>query len=447
MKANPLSSVRFSLLALSLVLVLPVTARAEAQDAAQNIIQVEQGSQRLLRQPHGIARVAVGDPQIADVNVVNRHEVLISGKKLGITSLMVWKTKNGQPVFNRIRVIAAVDPLRTTVKDPELKDAVIDPGQRLEGRLPNLLAYRRAKIAATQGKKGADVVDRSQVELESQVMTQVKISEVSRTTLQQYGLNIGKLGSNGQYGSFTVPGAGAVAGAGGITAALPVQNAFNIVLGDATNKLYSALSLLEQKGLARTLAEPSLLAMSGQTASYLAGGEFPVPVTQGGATAGAITIQYKEFGVRLNISPTILSRDRIAMKVAPEVSDLDFSAGITVGGVSVPSLLVRRTETTVELGDGETFVISGLVSSNLVNNVNKVPWLGDLPVLGAFFKSTSINRQDKELIMIVTPHLVRPLARGAQVPPLPGARYDNYDPSFARTMFLERGNFDTGFSQ
>lgn len=446
MKAIPLSSIRNSLLALAMMLVLPLAA--QAQTATQNIIQVEQGSQQLLRQPQGIARVAVGDPQIADVNVINKHEVLISGKKLGITSLLVWKTKNGQPIFNRIRVIAAVDPLRTTVKDPELKDAVIDPGQRLEGKLPNLLAYRRAKIAATQGKKGADIVDRSQVNLESQVMTQVKISEVSRTTLQQYGINLGKLGSNGQYGSLTNPGSSPIiSAAGAVTGTLPVQNAFNIVLGDTSRNLFAALSLLEQKGLARTLAEPSLLAMSGQTASYLAGGEFPVPVTQGGATAGAVTIQYKEFGVRLNISPTILSRDRISMKIAPEVSDLDFSAGITVGGVSVPSLLVRRTETTVELGDGETFVISGLVSRNLVNSVNKVPWLGDLPVLGAFFKSTSVNRLDKELIMVVTPHLVRPLARDAQLPPLPGARYDNYDPSFARTMFMERGNFDTGFSK
>ncbi len=143
----------------------------------------------------------------------------------------------------------------------------------------------------------------------------------------------------------------------------------------------------------------------------------------------------------------MLSRDRIALKVAPEVSDLDFSAGIQIGGVAVPALLVRRTDTTIELGDGETFVISGLVSRNLVNNVNKVPWLGDIPVLGAFFRSTSINREDKELVMIVTPHLVRPLAREAKLPPLPGAKYDNYNPNFAQTMFLERGDYDTGFSK
>ena len=317
---------------LVLTLMLPWAAQAQQEPApVHNLIQVEQGAQHLLRQPAGIARVAIGDPQVADVNVVNRRELLISGKKLGITSLMVWKTKQGEPVQYRIRVGAAIDPLRNTVKDPELSGAVIDPGQELNGKLPNLLAYRRAKIAATQGQKDSKVEDRSQVALESQVMTQVKISEVSRTTLQQFGINLGKLGSNGQYGSFTGPGSAAIvsptAGAASITGALPVQNAFNIVLGDSANNLFAAISMLEQKGLSRTLAEPSLLAMSGQTATYLAGGEFPVPVTQGGATAGAVTIQYKEFGVRLNISPTILSRERIARKVAPEVSDLNFSEG------------------------------------------------------------------------------------------------------------------------
>jgi pilus assembly protein CpaC len=219
------------------------------------------------------------------------------------------------------------------------------------------------------------------------------------------------------------------------------------MLGSGGSSLTAALTLMESKGLARTLAEPSLVAMSGQTASYLAGGEFPVPVSQGGTNNGAVTIQYKEFGVRLNITPTILTRNRIAMKVAPEVSDLDFSSGIQVGGVAVPSLIVRRTDTTVELGDGESFVISGLVSSNLVSSINKVPGLGDLPVLGAFFKSTSLRREDKELVMVVTPHVVRPLARDTKLPRLPGAKYDKYDPNFAELILFESGDNDIGFSR
>ena len=438
-----------------LLLALPLGALAQSQSAKKTtaanayvLIQVEQGTHRLMRLKN-VARVAVGDPAIADVNVINRRELLVTGKTLGITSLMVWATKEGLPSEYRIRVGGVKDPLRTTVPDPELKSAVIDQGIALEGKLPNLLAHRRARNSATQGAKDGKVADRSNVELETQVMTDVKIAEVSRRTLQEYGLNFFKSNSHFSLGVSPPGGQNGVASFVGAlpSAILPVQNAFNILFTNSGQGLLGALSLLEQKGLAHTLAEPSLVATSGQTASYLAGGEFPVPVTQGGSSSGSITIQYKEFGVRLNLTPTILSRNRISLKVAPEVSDLDFSAGIQISGVAVPSLIVRRTDTTVELGDGESFVISGLVSSNLINNVNKLPWLGDVPVLGAFFRSTSINREDKELVMVVTPHLVRPLSREARLPPLPGETYNNYDPNFAQAFFLENGDYETGFSK
>lgn len=435
---------RFAALAFTLSL------SAFAGSSAPDLIQVEQGTHKLVRTPAGVARIAVGDPGIADINVINRRELLVSGKTLGVTSLMVWATKNGNPTEYRIRVGAVQDPTRASrPPDPELQGAVIDPGLQLEGSLPNLLAHRRAKTATQQGSKDGKVADRSSVALETQVMTDVKIAEVSRRTLQSYGLNFFK--ANNQF-TLGVSPPGSQNGVSSFTgqipsAVLPVQNAFNILFTNSGQGLLGALSLLEQKGLAHTLAEPSLVAMSGQTASYLAGGEFPVPVAQGGSTSGGITVTYKEFGVRLSLTPTVLSRDRIALKVAPEVSDLDFSAGIQIGGVAVPSLIVRRTDTSIELGDGETFVISGLVSRNLVNNVNKVPWLGSLPVIGSLFRSTSINIEDKELVMVVTPHLVRPLAREAQLPQLPGAKYDHYSPNFAQTMFMESGDFDTGFSK
>jgi pilus assembly protein CpaC len=213
------------------------------------------------------------------------------------------------------------------------------------------------------------------------------------------------------------------------------------------DSITAVLDILESRGLARVLAEPSLVAMSGQTATFLAGGEFPVPVSQGGAVAGGISVEYKEFGVRLSLSPTVLARDRIALKIAPEVSDLDFSAGIQIGGVSVPALKVRRTDTTVELGDGETFLISGLVSSNLISSIDKLPGLGDIPILGALFKSSNLEREDRELIMVVTPRLVRPMAKEARLPKMPGAEYDRYDPSWGRTILLENGDFDAGFSR
>lgn len=410
------------------------------------VIRVEVGTHKLVRQTETVKRLAVGDPAIADVNVINNREVLITGKKLGVTSLLVWPRSGKEPVEYRVKVGDIQDPTKSGKADPELAGANIERGASLDGKLPNLLAYRRAQVAAQPAAAGK-VSDQSVVDGDFQVLTQIKIAEVNKTTLQQYGagLNYQRVGNDGTI-SFNSP----------TTPDSILSSAFNLIFGphDIGNNetIGGILSILESKGLVRVLAEPSLMAMSGQTATFLAGGEFPVPVNQSsGANTGGITIEYKEFGVRLSLTPTVLSKDRIGLKVAPEVSDLDFNAGIQVGGVSVPALTVRRTETTVELGDGETFVISGLVSNNLTANIDKVPWLGDIPILGAFFKSVRNKRTEKELVMIVTPRLVRPLARESQLPPLPGVKYDNYRPGFGRIIFGETGEFDDndvfGFSR
>lgn len=432
--------------------VLGHAPQASAEGAVETIT-VEPGTHKLIRAKGPVARVAVGQPKIADVNVVNGREVLINGKSGGVTSLLVW-TRGGGATEYRIAVATAVAP------DPELAGLNIQPGGALDGTTPSLLAHRKATLSTSPRDKDAPApADRSFAGGETQVMSQVKIVEVNRTTLQQYGINLFKLGNN-TVGGIGNPGtisrsATSLSNAIGdgflsATGFLPIGDAFNIVFGN--NGYTGILSVLERKGLARTLAEPSLTALSGQTASFLAGGEFPYPVPQGSATGGgAITVQFREFGVRLNLTPTVLSNSRIAVKVAPEVSDLDFANAVTIQGTTVPGIIIRRTDTTVELGDGETFVLSGLVSNNLTNNVDKVPWLGDIPVLGAFFRTTSINRTEKELIMIITPHLVRPMARGTQTPALPGASLDNYRPNFAETMFLETGDFGqdaaTGYSK
>ena len=443
------------------VLVLgPATAQAPVALATEaRVIAVEAGVHKLLRQPQEVARVAVGDPAVAEVTVVNRREVLVTGKKTGITSLLIWPKGAAAAQEFRLRVGPAVDPVKPKLVDPETAKAKSDAQDGLTGTTNSLLAHRRAKIAAdlqalTETGKAASVPDRSSVDLDTQVMTEVKIVEVKRSTLQQMGLNILKNSPNTTAGMLT-PGSLSridVNGNGGAydaSVAAPITNAFNLVIGNPADGLLGILSLLENRGLARTYAEPTLTAMSGQTASFLAGGEFPIPVSQGG-TNSSITVNYREFGIRLSLTPTVLSRDRIALKVAPEVSDLDFSAGITSGGVSVPALSVRRTDTTVELGDGESFVISGLVSNSMINSIDKVPWLGDLPIIGAFFKNSSVNREQRELVMVVTPRLVRPIARDARRPALPGADLEAYKPSFGQLMLFESGQFETesfGFSK
>lgn len=435
------------------VLLLGATATVGAQvpSATENRLRVESGTHELLRRERAVVRVAVGNPELAEVNVINRRELLVTGKSVGETSLLIWPQGAGAP--ERLRLEVMPQSLGEQEPDPDLAKATISPGQGLRGPLPNLMAHRRAKSRARAG--GDEVVDDSVVAMETQVLTEIKIAEVSRRTAQRYGFNFARNIANTTGGVFSPGSLNGIDGsqANGFTIEsniVPLNNAFNLVLGDATDGILGVLSLLESKGMARTLAEPSLTATSGQTASFLAGGEFPVPVAQGGASAGGITVEFKEFGVRLNLTPTVLSRDRIALKVAPEVSELDFTAGIEVGGTSVPALTTRRTDTTVELGDGESFVISGLVSSNQINDLSKLPWLGDIPILGAFFKSAERSREERELIMVVTPHLVRPIGRNADLPRLPGADEDEYDPRFDQFIFQERGEFDQssfGFSR
>lgn len=441
------------------VAALTVAAAAHAPVvSAQTPVEslaVEPGTHKLVRAKGAVSRLAVGDPKIADVNLVNGRELLINGKSAGVTTLLVWtrggKGKSGsEPTEYRISVGAPASA------DPELSKLSVQPTGSLDGSTPNLLAHRRATLSAGPGTKDLPAVDRSVVAGETQVTSHVRIVEVNRRSLQQYGINLFKIGNS--VGSVSNPATlaqaplsgAANAAFGSATGFLPIGDAFNILFGN--NGYTGILSVLERKGLARVLAEPSLTALSGQTASFLAGGEFPYPVPQSSGTGnGTITIQFREFGVRLNLTPTVLSNNRIAIKVAPEVSDLDFTNAITISGTTIPGLIVRRTDTTVELGDGETFVLSGLVSNNLTNNVDKVPWLGDIPVLGAFFRSTRIDRTEKELVMVITPHLVRPIAKGTALPPLPGEGTDRYRLNFAETMFLETGDFgqdaDTGYSK
>jgi pilus assembly protein CpaC len=398
-----------------LLLAMLALAIGAAWAGADSELSIEAGSQRVLRESRGVDRVAIGNPEVADVNVVNRSQVLVTGKKPGSTTLMVWSGGSSQA-----------------------REYHVDVGS---GNEPALVT-RPGSLSSTQ------------------VQTDIKVAEVSRTTLHEAGLNFIRNRPGGTF-AITTPGSlsslqqapGALT-LGSSAGFVPLSNAFNLVFGDANRGIAGVLSLLEQRGLLHVLAEPSLVAMSGQTASFLAGGEFPVPVQQssssGSGSSGAITIEFKEFGVRLNLTPTVLADDRIVLRVAPEVSELNFNAAITTGGVQVPALTVRRTETTVELGDGDSFLISGLVSQNTLANVDKLPFLGSIPILGAFFRSNRFNREDKELVMLVTPHLVRPIRKGTQLPQMPGAAYEHYSPSSGRLIFIEHGDFDpnsTGYSR
>ncbi|KAF1052684.1 MAG: Type II secretion system protein D [Stenotrophomonas maltophilia] len=390
---------------LLLALGLPLAAQA-APSACEGLmqqrlaLQIEQGNQLDQQLPLPIKRMAIGDPEIADVQLVDKRTFLLTGKAVGTTTLLVWA---GCPS----------DPLRAKVQ--------------VAGRAANDVAAAPAAADET---------------LSNQVQTDIRFVEVSRTKLKQASTSLVRRGSN----TFVLGSPGSLSGIsvgtdGGLSGNFGTSTSgFNIIWGVGSSKVLGFINMLEGSGFAYTLARPSLVATSGQSASFLAGGEFPIPVPNG--DNNNITIEYKEYGVRLTLTPTVMSDRRIALKVAPEVSELDFSAGIQTDGISVPALNVRRTDTSVMLADGESFVISGLISTNTVSNIDKFPWLGNLPIIGALFRSSQLSKDDRELLMVVTPHLVRPLAANATLPKMPGEGLRKYDPGFSEYYFLEDGRYD-----
>jgi pilus assembly protein CpaC len=387
-------------------------------------IELAVGGERQITPGHPLARVAIGEPTIADVVVLKestgRGGVLLVGKAAGRTNLMLWEKGLPAPHAYTIDVRPASASALLDSETPRVE--AFEGDVVISGSTPTMEAHQRAIGAANAAKgKSGTVVDASTVASPGVVQVDVRVVEFSRAVLKQAGLNLFKQSNGFAFGSFAPSSLTSVTGGATpsfqATAGIPIASAFNLVLNSAGRGIFAHLSLLESNNLARVLAEPTLVALSGQSASFLAGGEIPVPVPE---ALGTIAIQYKPYGVGLTLTPTVLSPKRIALKVAPEASQLDFQNAITINGVSVPAITTRRADTTVELGDGESFVIGGLIDRETLSNVSKVPLLGDLPIIGTFFKQLDYQQKDKELVIIVTPHLVSPFTKGARMPATPG---------------------------
>ncbi|TPQ37784.1 hypothetical protein C2U69_15520 [Cupriavidus pinatubonensis] len=410
-----------TLLAAMLATAMLVTAipRATAQEAAPapSTLRLMAGAQKEIRPAQPIERVAVGNPAVADALLIKQRSgppgVLVVAKQPGVTDLMIWPRGAAQQTYT-----VQVDAITPDTGGANIAYSAV--GATITGQSRDAYAAARAQTAARVGSgKGGVVVDRSTVPVSNTVQVDVKVVEISKTVLKEVGINFFRNNSGFAFGSFSpstlskftfTPGTGGANGSFSADITTPISNAFNLVAASLSHGFFANISLLEANGLARVLAEPSLVALSGQSASFLSGGEIPIPVPQ---ALGTTTIQFKPFGIGLTVSPTVLSDRRIALKVAPEASDLDPSRGIAINGAIVPAIVTRRADTTIELGDGESFVIGGLVSRNTVSNVNKVPFLGDLPVIGPFFKNLNFHQEDRELMIVVTPRLVKPLARAA----------------------------------
>lgn len=422
----------------ALILLNPSVVAAE-NDA--HLIEMEVGGQRVLKLEKPARRVAVGNGDVAEAKILNARELLLQGNRPGTTTLLVWEkgVRESRSFQLQVNKAAGVSswPGVNGMRLKAAGDLVIMDGTSLDMR-----QHDNAKRVAQHvgGDSKGVLLDAAVLPYGGEVQIEVRVVEFSRKVLKKAGLNLLSNTSGFTFGTFAPSSLSKVQLSNGTIStesALPVSQALNLVAGVSSNGLVGILSMLEGNGFARTLAQPVLVAQSGQTASFLAGGEFPVPVPQ---ALGQTTIHYKPYGIRLEVAPTVLAANRIALKVAPEVSDLNFDGGITINGVSVPSLATRRADTSIELGDGESFVIGGLVSQSIIKNVDKIPGLGDIPILGLFFKSVSLSREDKELLFIVTPRLVRPLAANTQLGPLPGADKASYNPSLWDMLISSDGD-------
>jgi pilus assembly protein CpaC len=397
------------------VLVLLFTQFTPARSqvvAGEGAVTIGRGTSALLPQPTTVRRISIGDPEVADAVVVSAREVVINGRKLGSTTLFVWDVNGSRRIYN-IEVTADAAALERQLRAlfPREQITATSSGNMvvLSGQVTEAgVAQRALEIARGTG---ATVVDNLAIPSAPQILLQVRFAEVNRTAATQLGVDF-------QVGDTRTNLSGGIVGQPGerVVETSLSDGLVRLFLFGANVQFEAAIQALKSKGLFRSLAEPNLLAMDGAEASFLAGGEFPYPVPQGGQGNNTVTIVFREFGVRLRFIPRITTAGNIRLEVAPEVSSLDFSSGLRVAGFAIPSLLTRRAQTQIELRPGQTFAIAGLLDNSTIDNLDRIPLLSDIPILGNLFRSRDVRQRRTELLVLVTPRLVQPLGASPPVP-------------------------------
>jgi pilus assembly protein CpaC len=394
-------------------------APAPAAPAAFERVVLAAGRSTVLATDFDITRIAVTNPAVADAVVVQPREVLIDGKSAGTVSLIIWgvSRRAQYDVVVEMGVSTLQQKLQALFPGEDINASLNDEALILSGRVSSTAVMLKAGEIAQASESKVKVINLLQLPGppgSQQVLLQVRFAEVNRRAVQELGVNL-FMGPNGQndYVARTTTGQYTPPFLDQTTTTF--SDILNLFVMNTKYNVGVVIKALQQKGYFQSLAEPNLIAYNGQQASFLAGGEFPVPVVQG--ITNAVTIEWKEFGVRLTFTPTIAG-DMIRLKVKPEVSSLDFNNGITLQGFRIPSLITRRAETDVELRDGQSFAIAGLLHNTSQENGSKVPILGSIPIIGALFKSKSETKEQTELMVLVTPQLVRPLDPD-EVPALP----------------------------
>jgi len=428
---------------------MPAPHAAEAQEpimatsvARTAVVRVTVGKSQDVRTDRSFADVMVSDPDVAVVSPLTDHSLSILGKKIGATRITVYD-RDRQPVqIFDVTVSYDLSGLATEITQfagSGIRISSVGNHIMVSGTAPDAATLDKAMLIARQFDK--DAIDTVRVMQQQQVMLEVRFIEVSRQASRELGVqwnvfggsavaNIGsqlpasQLPVTAPGGAFQQPGLNCPISVlcGGANSTASVGNAissvvaggvlsgsspYGFLVSQLTNQLQLEVNALEQRGLARSLAEPNLVALSGDTASFLAGGQFPVP--QAGSL-GTVSFTYQPYGVGLSFTPTVLRDGLINLVIKPEVSEIDTSHTVTVAGTSVPGLITRKASTTLELRDGQSFMLGGLLQNTSLTAQNQLPWLGDMPVLGALFRSSEYQKHETDLVIVVTPHVVRPMS-------------------------------------
>jgi len=405
---------RYSAVPLAACLLIPGSfAQKPADDHALTVMV---GKALIIDSETDILRVAVAGATLAETVAINPREILVNGLLPGETSLVMWEAGGVRLVYDltvrpsSVKLDAVRQQLAAEVGGENVTPDFENDTAFLRGRVRDMVAATRAAtIAGTLGK----VVNLLYVDVppvQAQVLLKVRFLNVERSASRQLGVNL--MSASGQLSGTTTE-----------TGQFTLGDVINLLLFRKEFNLSATLTALETNNLVEILSEPNVLAIDGQQASFLAGGEFPYPTAQGGAVAGAVTIAFREFGVRIKFLPHITPRGTIRLHVAPEVSSLDYANGITFQGVNVPGLDSRKVETEVELESGQSFAIAGLLDQRVTEALSKVPGIGDIPILGKLFQSKTRTPTNSELLVIVTPEIVKPIPADAPLPDLarPGA--------------------------
>jgi pilus assembly protein CpaC len=386
-------------------------------------VTVTVGKSLVMDTPGDLRRASVGNGDLAEALAVTPREVLINGKAPGETSVILWQLDGTRTMFdltvrqNTSRLEAARAEMRRGLEGQDVSLDFENETVFLRGVVKDLAsAERAAGMAATLGK----VVNLLRVETpaaEPQILLRVKFADVDRSATASFGFNLLSTGAGNTVGQVTTGQFGpASPSVQGKAVQWTLSDALNIFLFRPDLNLGMLIKALEARNLLQMLAEPNVLAINGKPASFVAGGEFPFPVVQGGAAAGAVTIQFREYGVRINFLPMVTPRGSIRLQVAPEVSSLDYSQALQFEGYTIPALATRKVQTQVELESGQSFVIAGLLDNTITESLNKIPGIGDIPLLGKLFQSRSRTRSNSELLVMITPELVGPMPAGGVRP-------------------------------